>query len=95
MGNDFFEILYDRIDKNGFTGKRLEDAINHVIDNFQYKELNVADIVSFDKRTKLFTYNQVCNEICNGQANMGDFQRFEIDGKAYWAKKVDLLNERI
>lgn len=94
MGNTFFEILYERLDKNGFTGERLSDAVNHVIDNFPYKELNVADIVSFDKRAKLYSYAQMCNEIANGQAVMDEFQRLEVDGKNYWARKVDLINAK-
>lgn len=94
MGNEFFDILYERLVKNGFTGQRLEDAVNHVIDSFQYKELNVADVVSFDKRAKLHTYNQMCNEIANGQSVMDDYQRLEIDGKNYWARKVDLINAK-
>ena len=94
MGNEFFDILYERLVKNGFTGQRLEDAVNQVIDNFQYRELNVADVVSFDKRAKLFSYNQMCNEISNGQAVMDEFQRLEVDGRSYWARKVDLINAR-
>ena len=94
MGNGFFDVLYERLVKNGFTGQRLEDAVNHVIDGFQYKELNVADVVSFDKRTKLHTYNQMCNEIANGQYVMDDYQRLEIDGKNYWVRKVDLENAK-
>jgi hypothetical protein len=94
MGNGFFDVLYERLVKNGFTGQRLEDAVNHVIDSFQYKELNVADVVSFDKRAKLHTYNQMCNEIANGQSVMDDYQRLEIDGKNYWVRKVDLENAK-
>ena len=94
MGNGFFDVLYERLVKNGFTGQRLEDAVNHVIDGFQYKELNVADVVSFDKRAKLHTYNQMCNEIANGQSVMDDFQRLQIDGKNYWVRKVDLENAK-
>ena len=94
MGNGFFDVLYERLVKNGFTGQRLEDAVNHVIDSFQYKELNVADVVSFDKRAKLHTYNQMCNEIANGQAVMDEFQRLEVDGKNYWVRKVDLINAK-
>lgn len=94
MGNEFFDILYERLVKNGFTEQRLEDAVNQVIDNFQYRELNVADVVSFDKRAKLFSYNQMCNEIANGQVVMDEFQRLEVDGKNYWARKVDLINAR-
>ena len=94
MGNGFFDVLYERLVKNGFTSQRLDDAVNHVIDSFQYKELNVADVVSFDKRAKLFSYNQMCNEVANGQSVMDDFQRLQIDGKNYWVRKVDLENAK-
>lgn len=94
MGNGFFDVLYERLVKNGFTGQRLEDAVNHVIDSFQYKELNVADIVSYDKRVRLYTYTQICDEIANGRATTDDYERVERDGKNYWVKKVDLENAK-
>lgn len=95
MGGDFFDVLYERIDKNKFTKQRLEDAVNNVLDNFRYKELNVADIISYDKRVRLYTYTQICDEIANGRATTDDYNRVERDGKGYWVKKVDLLNAKI
>ena len=71
------------------------DAVNNVLDNFQYKELNVADIISYDKRVRLYTYTQICDEIANGRATTDDYNRAERDGKGYWVKKVDLLNVKI
>jgi hypothetical protein len=95
MGDDFFGLLYKRIGANEFSAQRLDDAITNVIDNFRYKELNVADIISFDKRIKLYTYNQVCTEVGDGRASMDDYKRIVIPGrdKSYYAKKVDLINE--
>jgi len=95
MGGEFFDILYERIDKNKFTKQRLEDAVNNVLDNFRYKELNVADIISYDKRVRLYTYTQICDEIANGCATTDDYERVERDGKNYWMKKVDLLNAKL
>lgn len=95
MGGEFFDILYERIDKNKFTKQRLEDAVNNVLDNFRYKELNVADIVSYDKRVRLYTYTQICDEIANGRATTDDYERVERDGKNYWVKKVDIENAKI
>jgi len=94
MGNGFFDVLYERLVKNGFTGQRLEDAVNNVLDNFRYKELNVADIVSYDKRVRLYTYTQICDEIANGRATTDDYERVERDGKNYWVKKVDIENAK-
>ena len=71
------------------------DAVNHVIANFQYKELNVADVISYDKRVRLYTYTQICDEIANGRATTDDYERVERAGKNYWMKKVDLLNAKL
>ena len=95
MGGEFFDILYERIDKNKFTKQRLEDAVNNVLDNFRYKELNVADIVSYDKRVRLYTYTQICDEIANYRATTDDYERVERAGKNYWVKKVDIENAKI
>lgn len=50
----FFVLAAKRMLDNGFTARRMRDAVNYLIDNFQYKELNIADIIKFDKRVKLY-----------------------------------------
>ena len=57
-----------------FTPQRLKDAINYVIKNFRYREPTVADIVSYDKCLRLYTYSEACRLVNSGQA------RFENDG---------------
>lgn len=91
MSDDFFNILSERLSDNGFSDERMKDAVNYVIDNFQYKELNVSDIIKFDKRVKLYTYNEVCNMVTKGQANFSDFDIREINGNFFRVKKSDLL----
>lgn len=90
MENDFFNLLSERVRANKFTTKRLNDAINHLIDNFNYKELNIADIVKFDKKVKLYSYNDVCKMVSKGEASFTDFAIKEIDGTHYRVKKTDL-----
>lgn len=89
MENGFFSLLTERLKSNHFSGKRLKDAINHVIDNFQYKELTVADIVRFDRRQKLYTYSEVCSMVTKGAASFDDFKIVEIDGTAYRVMKKE------
>jgi hypothetical protein len=91
MEGSFFNILAERILSNKFTVHRLKDAVNQIIDNFQYRELTVSDIIRFDKRIKLYTYNEVCNLITKGQASFDEFEVREIDGCHYRIKKTDLL----
>ena len=87
----FFNLLAERIYDNSFTSKRLEDAVNHVLDNFQYKELNISDIIKFDKKVKLHTYSSVCSMVTKGEASFEDFEKRKIDERMFWVKKADIL----
>jgi len=55
----FYAVLMDRIKANDFTDQRLKDAVTHVVDNCIYPTPTIAQFVSFDRRMKLYTYNQV------------------------------------
>ena len=91
MQRDFFKILLERIDANNFSNKRLENAVNYVIDRFQYKELNVADIISWDRKINIYTYQQVCNLIQKSLIKgFEDTEIREINGTKYWVLKRDL-----
>ena len=87
----FFNLLAERIMGNGFTAERLKDAVNHMLDNFQYKELNISDIIRFDRRAKLYTYIEVCQLVTSGKAVWEDFEKREINGTVFRIKKADLV----
>lgn len=91
MDNAFFNLLAERVMDNGFSSERLKHAINHVLDNFQYKELNISDIIRFDKRVRLYSYNEVCVLVSKGQASFTDFEKREINGTVYRVLKSELL----
>lgn len=91
MGNEFFNLLAERVMDNGFSSERLKHAINHVLDNFQYKELNISDIIRFDKRVRLYSYNEVCVLVSKGQASFADFEKREINGTVYRVLKSELV----
>lgn len=84
---EFFDLLVGRIKANNFTDERLTDAVNNVIDNFRYKELNIADIIKYDKREKLITYQQLVKLVSNGQEKMDSWEIVEIDNRKLWQKK--------
>jgi len=88
---EFFELLCDRLFANGFTEKRVEDAINHVIDNFVYKDLNIADVIGFDKKVKLYTYPELVDMITNKGYKSDDFEIRKINDKVFNVLKTDLL----
>ena len=87
----FFNLLAERIMGNGFTAERLKDAVNHVLDNFQYKELNISDIIRFDRRAKLYTHSEVTALVSSGKAEFSDFEIREINGNYFRVKKADLI----
>ena len=91
MGNDFFDLLVERIIDKKFTAQRLKDAVNYVIDNFQYKELNISDVIKFDRKIKLYTYNEMCDYVYyNGGTTSEYFESKKINGIRFWIKKSDL-----
>ena len=52
-------MFIDRIRANGFSDQRLIDAVNHVIDNCPYPTPSIAQFISFDKKYKIVTYEQM------------------------------------
>lgn len=87
MSKEFFVLLSEYVIKEKFTEERLKDAVDNVITNFQYKELNISDIIRFDKRIKLYTWNDVYK--IAGQFPSPDFQIYDKERKLY-AKITDL-----
>lgn len=87
----FFNLLSERIIANGFSDKRLSDAVNNVIDNFEYKELNVSDIIKYDRKVKLHTYKEAAAMVTAGKATFEDFEIREINGIVYRVLKTDLI----
>jgi hypothetical protein len=93
MASPFFDLLAERIDANDFTERRLKEAVNHVIDNFRYKELNISDVITFDQRAKLYTGSEFVNAQMHG-VDCSEFQMKEIDGIKFWIQKKDLIKTR-
>ena len=84
----FFAVLVERLRDNKFTGERLRAAVNHVIDNFRYKQINIADVVNFDRAARLYTcadYNAAKPSELDDFAPMYDdkLQPVRIGGVAY------------
>lgn len=80
-------MLANTIYDEWFTRARLVEAIKYVIKTCRYKEPTIADIVSFDRCVKLYTYNEACRLVTSGQA------RFDNDGgdlKLYCKRPVFL-----
>lgn len=86
MSDNYTAVLMDRMFTNGFTKQRVKDAIGHTIDTFHFKNLNVADIISFDRKVKTYSYNEMI-AMCNQYKTTEDFEMIEINGKKRWIEK--------
>ncbi len=88
QSKEFFNVLAERLVANGFTDQRLTDAVNNVIDNFQFKELNISDIVRFDKTVRLYSYQEACRLVTEkGYEFSRDLQRTSVDDRVFWIMK--------
>lgn len=86
----FFNLLSERLIANGFTDARVTDAVNSVIDNFEYKELNISDVIKFDKKVKIYTHSEATILVTSGRATFDDFEKREINGETYRILKSDI-----
>lgn len=88
----FFNLLAERIVARGMTRSQLTEAVNRLIDGFQYKELNVSDVIGWDKRIKLYSHSEV-KDLCalpNPKAEWTDFKVVQVGESYYRVKRSDL-----
>lgn len=82
----FYLLLAKRIKANGFTGRRLADAVAWLLDNHKYKTITIADVIGYDKRQELLTYSDCLFRLA--KRGIWNFEFVgEIDGKKYWREK--------
>lgn len=89
LEDDFFNILSERIVANDFTTERLRDAVANLLDNFKYPRPNIADIVGFDKKIKLYHPVEVERMVCAREINQSELVAHWIDDNIFWIKKTD------
>lgn len=83
MPDPTFNLLKERFKENKFTDERLRDAVNHVIDTYEGwdKIPNIANFIQFDKKVKLYTYEE---SIQIGHKYLACVR---VDGKVRWVEK--------
>ena len=87
ISNDFLILLIDRITDNNFTADRVRDAINNIIDVSPYKRPAIADIISFDRKIKLFTYEEISAKCAPGYPAFEKFDRIDFYGRIRYVEK--------
>jgi len=84
----FYDVMSEMIQDEGFTDERLNDAVKNVIKTCVYPTPTIANILSWDRRIKLYNYKEVCDYIDEG-GKMSDFKRKEIGGRTYWINRAE------
>jgi hypothetical protein len=55
----FYNVLAEEIDDSGMSAQKLHDAVKYVIRHNSYKSFSIADIFSYDKRIKFYTFEEL------------------------------------
>ena len=81
ISKEFANVLSERIYANNFTEERIRDAVAYVLDNFRYKQPTIADVISFDKRVKVYSYTQILNMLVEiGPSVWNDYKPVKVEG---------------
>ena len=87
---EFFDILAKRIKANGFSDDRLTDAVNNVIDNCTYPTPTIAQFISFDRRYKIYNYDEYCKLCSEGFGELYQPIKFKDRPKPVWIHVNDI-----
>jgi len=82
----FYDVFMERIKDKGFSDSRLIDSINYVIDTCIYPTPTMANFLNFDKRKRLYTYNELLNLVDSGDS-FKYYEIKEINSIKWWVKK--------
>lgn len=86
---EFYSVLLERLIEKKFNDERFINAVNSLIDNCQYPTPTLANILSFDKRIKVYSYSEMSNIVMSGTKSQSDFAKIKINGKIFWIKLSD------
>ena len=89
----FYSVLSERIAATQMTQIQLLESVNNLLDNFKYKEINISDVIGFDKYVRLYSYNEVCNLVTEHKASFEDFQIVKIKGEIYRVLKTEIAKK--
>lgn len=97
MSDDFFNLLAERIVKRGLSKERLQYAIDHVLDNYTYQRMTIADIMSIDKTVQIMSYGEMTTEARRNGRTTDDYAPLYIgdEPKPFWVHKADKVRFNI
>lgn len=84
----FFDLLAERVAVNGFSDERLKAAVGYLIDNCPYPNPSIANIISFDKKYKIYRHSDVLEMLDKGR-KWDDFTKVFIKNKLFYVSVSD------
>ena len=67
----FFDILSEEIKSLGMKDQQFVDAVSYVIRNIEWPK--VSNILSYDRLVRLYSYNEMCDMVCNNGYSQSQF----------------------
>jgi len=79
------------IKEERFCDNRLTDAVKHLIKTCIYPTPTLANLLTYDRRYKLYTYSELVRKVDEMGAVAFDlFEKREINGTLYWVSKQEI-----
>lgn len=97
MSIDFFNLLSERIAAKKISADRLDYAVNHIIDNYTYQKLTIADIMSIDSRVEVMSYAEMTAECKKRGCSTDDYAPLFMgeNKKPFWIHQADKVKYNI
>lgn len=89
---NFYIILASRLKEKLFSDQQLIDAVNNVIDTCVYPVPTIANFLSFNKKIRLFTYQEMLKKVhdSGGDPGIWDYHdKKKIEGITFWYLKSE------
>lgn len=89
LESGFYDVLTDMVREDQFTDQRFKDSVDHVIRTCVYPQPTIAQFLSFDRKVKILTYNDMCKLVVEfGRTIWEDYNIVDMpSGKKGWIKK--------
>lgn len=93
----WFLVLDEMVDEEKFSEERFKDAVNSLIKNCVYPEPTIANIISFDRTVKVYTYHELMEKYktCYYMGSTYDpifteYGKIDFHGQERFCKKEDI-----
>lgn len=91
MKEGFYNLLTEQIAKSNFTAGRLKYALDNLLNNFHYKQLTIADLMSADVKCRVYNYYEMCDEAWKNGGSTGGYAKIYFGNAEmpHWILKID------